>query len=198
MTAFDRFSMSTGIQDELLKIARQATQEELRRMARNYDWNTHPEAVLGWVMSQRSIDLSSALEVFFNGDPERFNYLAKRDVPQQHRGATRVLDNICLRVNSGFYRLRPAQNLESRSRLEKWLEFQHADRVDGRRGRWIFEEGIAETALTGKRPVAMEEDAPDMEAIRPLKGPGAVHAFVSELVGRRLGARILKFLPRQE
>lgn len=197
MTAFDRFSMSTGIEDELLKIARQATQEELRRLARNYDWNTHPEPVLGWVMAQKSIDLSSALEVFFNGDPERFNYLAKRDVPQQLLGATRVLDNICLRVNSGFYRVRPAQKLQSRARLEKWLEFQKADQAEGRRGRWIFHEEVVATALTGKRHLALEEEAPDMAAIRPLKGPGAVQGFVRELMGRKLGARIFRVLPRK-
>ena len=93
-------------------------------------------------MAQKCIDLGTALTVFFNGDPERFNYIHKREVPEHFQDAARVLDNICLRVNSGFYLGSPGQKMRSRDRLEKWLRYQKADRNEGRRGRWILDEQI--------------------------------------------------------
>ena len=118
MPPFDKCSWSMSNKDEQLKRVRAATAEELRRMARTYDWSKNPEAVLGWMMAQKGMDLSSALVVFFNGDPGRFNYLSKKDVPQEFRGAARVLDNICLRMNSGFYRVRAGQKLPARAKLD--------------------------------------------------------------------------------
>ena len=185
MTPFDKFDWVKSSREEQLRMARTCTQDDLRRLARRYDWSSHPEAVLGWIMAQKSIDLGSALVVFFNGDPERFNYLAKRDVPQEHRGAARVLDNICLRVNSGFYRVRPSQKLPVRLRLEKWLQYQQADRDEGRRGRWILDEGIIGGALTGKGRSIAGEPA-QIEGLRPLQAPGRVKGMLGGLMARHL------------
>ncbi len=149
MTLFGRLRLPAGSLEEQPRLARAATDEELRRIARNYRWSRHSEAVLGWIMAQRCIDLASALSVFFNGDPGRFNYLPKRDVPAAHRGAARVLDNICLRVNSGFYRPRPAPPIDGRARARRWLEVQRADSAEGRRGRWVLDEALVEAALAG-------------------------------------------------
>ena len=195
MTPFDSFNWSASDRDEQLSLVRKASQDDMRVLARHYDWSSHPEAVLGWMMAQKSMDLSSALVVFFNGDPERFNYLAKRDVPQDYRGAARVLDNICLRVNSGFYRVRPGQKLPGRARLEKWLEYQQADRVEGRRGRWILDEAIISGALNGVAKKRIDEKLPDMDGIREPASTGIVLGLMAELMQGRLAERLQRFLP---
>jgi hypothetical protein len=98
-------------------------------------------------MAQKGIDLGTAVEVFFNGEPERFNYMRKHDVPKEFRGAARVLDNICLRVNSGFYLAYPNQDVTARKRVNRWLDYQQSDRDEGRKGRWILDERILNTLL---------------------------------------------------
>ncbi len=172
-------------EEEQLAMARQASPTELRRLARQYDWSQNPEAVLGWMMAHKDMDLSSALTVFLNGDPERFNYLAKRDVPPEHRGAARVLDNVCLRVNSGFYRVRNGQRIGCKSRLERWLEFQRADRAEGRRGRWILDEAIIEGAKR-RKTIDLSPQAPNMDAIRPKQGFAATRGFLAGIMGGQL------------
>lgn len=197
MTRFDRFDWVTSSQEAQLKMARSADRNELRRLARRYDWSGHPEAVLGWIMAQKSIDLGTALVVFFNGDPERFNYLSKREVPQAHRGAAWLLDNICMRVNSGFYRVRVSHKLPCRARLKTWLEFQQADREERRRGRWILDETIVSGALTGTRAGA--DGAPAGAAtLRPLQRPAPMQGPMAGLIGGKLGRRLQEFLPRRD
>ncbi len=142
MHPFETFDWTDGTPDEHLEIARHAADDDLRALARLYDWQLHPETVLGWVMAQRAVDLGSALTCFFNGEPERFNYLAKRDVPERHLGIARTLDNICLRVNSGFYLALPEMGVDQKKRLQNWLTYQKADRQERRRGRWILDESI--------------------------------------------------------
>ena len=97
------FNWSASTEVDHLAQARALSPDDLRVMVKTYDWSYYPDAVLGWAMAQKGIDLCSAMTVFFNGEPERFNYMPKRHVPEAHRGAARVLDNICLRINSGFY-----------------------------------------------------------------------------------------------
>ncbi len=142
MHRFETFDWTDGTPDEHLEMARHAAEGDLRRLARLYDWRLYPETVLGWVMAQRAVDLGSALTCFFNGEPERFNYLAKRDVPERHLGTARTLDNICLRVNSGFYLALPEMGVDQTKRLQNWLTYQKADRQERRRGRWILDERI--------------------------------------------------------
>jgi len=197
MTPFDNLDWSASDGNEQLNLVRKASNTDMRVLARHYDWASHPETVLGWMMAQKSMDLSSALVVFFNGDPERFNYLAKRDVPQEYRGAARVLDNICLRVNSGFYRVRPGQKLRVRARLEKWLEYQQADRDEGRRGRWILDEAIIAGALNGAAKRRTDEKMPDMDAIRQPANAGIVQGLMAGLKQGRLVERLQRFLPQR-
>ncbi len=52
------------------------------------------------------------------------------------------VDNICLRVNSGFYLIYPGKTPCCQARLSAWLGFQQADRAEGRRGRWMLDERI--------------------------------------------------------
>lgn len=162
MTLSEKPLWSTSDRDAQIAIAKVASPKQLRALSCQYDWSHHPEAVLGWVMAQKTIDLGTALIVFFNGEPERFNYMPKRDVPEDYHCAARVLDNICLRVNSGYYLVEnkrnlsclveKKRNLSCQRRLEKWLEYQQADRKDARRGRWILDEQIVDSLLKPDAP----------------------------------------------
>lgn len=196
MTPQNSRDWSFHSEEDQLAIARRASRAEIRRMARRYDWSQHPEATLSWIMAHKGMDLSSAITVFLNGDPERFNYLSKRDVPQEYLGAARVLDNICLRINSGFYLLREGQMIEGKTRLERWLMYQQADRLEGRRGRWILDETIIESALHRNPQIQCEQDV-TFEAIRSDRQPGAVRGILAELMDGGLGRRLEKYLPRR-
>jgi hypothetical protein len=120
-------------------------------VVRRYDWGCHPETVLGWAMAQQCIDLGTALRAFLNGDPGRFNYLAKREIPESFTGICRLLDNICLRVNSGFYLAVPDAPLETADhrQLRRWLDHQTEDRARGTGGRWVLDEMIVTPLLDG-------------------------------------------------
>ncbi|WP_210879089.1 hypothetical protein [Roseovarius autotrophicus] len=145
---------------------------------------------LGRVMSRRETDLSTAVCVFFQGEPERFNYLPKRDVPAAFHGIVRLLDNICMRVNSGFYLPHPERPLFCRATLGTWLDNQHADAAQGRRGRWTLDERVLAAILDPSRCVALETICP-----RPA-ATGLWRALLAPL--RRLGVDrdILKYRGR--
>jgi len=147
MTLFGRLTLPAGSAEQQLGYAQAATEEELRRIARHYDWVQVSEPVLGWIMAQQCIDLASAVSVFFNGDPGRYNYLPKRDVTVAHRGVARLLDNISMRVNSGFYQLQPGPRIVGPARARKWLEAQRTDRDEGRRGRWVLDDALLQATL---------------------------------------------------
>ncbi|QYX55860.1 hypothetical protein K1T73_12350 [Roseovarius sp. SCSIO 43702] len=140
--------------------------DALAKVARDYDWGRYPETVLGWVMAQKSIDLDTALATFFAGAPERFNYLHKRDVPPEFTGACRVLDNICLRINCGFYLAREDRLPGAGARLAKWLAVQKIDRREGSSGRWVLDEAIV-------APPPGASPAPPPEATADRAAPAA-------------------------
>lgn len=154
---------SDGDVDRHLQLVRQSERPALGAMARAYDWDQYPEPVLGWVMAQQSVDMQSALATFFNGSPERFNYLHKRDVPEEFCGACRVLDNICLRINSGFYLMGEAEPaLEAKrlddvlaARLRNWLKAQREDRREGSLGRWVLDEAMMAAVLDPEAPAPL-------------------------------------------
>ena len=99
------------------------------------------------LMWARGPGFDIALTVFLNGEPERFNYMPKRDVPDGYRGVVRLLDNICRRVNSGFYLADPNSPMSDRKRVTKWLAYQADDRCEGSVGRWQLDERILEPLL---------------------------------------------------
>ena len=142
MQDFENFDWSGGSAETHLEMVRRGTPDQLRDLARRYDWSWHPERVLGWIMAQKCIDLGTALEVFLNGEPERFNYLPKRDVSADFRGAVQLLDNICLRLNSGFYLVYPDRPIHSTKRITKWVTYQKVDRSESRSGRWVLDEAV--------------------------------------------------------
>src|SRR6056297_1133226 len=106
------------------------------------DWSEAPCSGLGRVMARRDVDLATAVIVFFRGAPERFNYLPKPHVPDGYHAVARHLDNICLRINSGFYLPAPGGRMGCQDSLDRWLDCQRADRQEGRRGRWVLDETV--------------------------------------------------------
>ena len=187
MQAFD---WSTGTEKEHLDLVREAAPEDLPHLVRSYDWSMYPEAVLGWVMAQKGLDLDTALEVFFNGEPERFNYMRKRDVPEEFHGAARVLDNICLRVNSGFYLAYPHQDVAARKRVARWLEYQQSDLEAGRRGRWVLDERILNTLLEDR--LRFDRSGEDE---RYFDEPSLIRDLFSPIMELGLSRRIMRMLP---
>ncbi|MFK7939436.1 MAG: hypothetical protein AB8B82_08665 [Roseovarius sp.] len=188
MIDISSYDWSTGTPADHQNVARHATPQQLSSVARSYDWRLYPEEVLGWIMAQKCIDLGSALTAFLNGEPERFNYMPKRDVPEMHRAAARVLDNICLRVNCGFYLCHAALGVENETRLARWLKYQAIDRSEGRRGRWILDERICD-ALHEK------VDLPDTVALPDNSKKSLLHDVLSPIAELGVSREHLKYLP---
>ena len=188
MINFDSYDWSTGTPVAHQRLARQASPQQLCAMARTYDWRLFPEDVLGWVMAQKCIDLGSALSAFLNGDPERFNYMPKHHVPDHHRASARVLDNICLRMNSGFYLSCPGQGVSDDTRLARWLKYQDVDRSEGRRGRWILDERIVNSLYE-------EMELPDTVALPDNSNKSILHDVLSPIKELGVSREHLKYLP---
>jgi len=184
------FDWSASPAAEQIEYLRGLTPESFHRALVEYDWALAPEPVLGWAMAQRGIDLCTALSVFFNGDPGRFNYMPKLHVPEPYRGVTRVLDNICLRVNSGFYLIYPGKIPSCQHRLSKWLSYQQADRDEGRRGRWMLDERILDPML--QDDLRLPRDQAPMNKPRP----SLWRDLLSPLIGLGVDRDVLKYKDR--
>lgn len=166
---------------------RSLPRETFRETLCLYDWSLLPEPVLGWAMAQREIDLCTALVVFFNGEPTRFNYMPKGHVPGEFRGVARVLDNICLRLNSGFYLVYPGKSPACERSLSTWLGYQKADRAERRRGRWILDERILAPML--QDDLRLPPDLSPSKAPRP----SLWRDLLSPIIGLGVDRDILKY-----
>ncbi|MFX0540631.1 hypothetical protein ACEWPM_002715 [Roseovarius sp. S4756] len=174
-----------------LEIMRRARRGDLIRLARSYDWTAHPEAVLGWIMAQRRIDLGTALAVFLRGEPERFNYMPKRDVAEAHQPAARLLDNICLRINSGFYLPTAPVAGADKARLIRWIEAQQADRTEGTNGRWVLDEQIVSAVMQAAEHDATGAERAGDQAMRlqsRSRGAGRGRAGAAEWLRRAINS----------
>lgn len=183
----DPFDWSTSTAEEHLLRIRTLPAAERRARLLAYDWRHHPEAVFGWAMAQRGVDLATALCVFFRGGPARFNYLPKREVPEAFRGTARALDNICQRINSGFYLASPDGRADCPGELVRWVEFQRADRAEARRGRWIIEEGVVEPLLA--RPSVQA----GRTVVRTDRVPSLLRDLLSPVIGLGVDRDVLKY-----
>ncbi|MBW4972185.1 MULTISPECIES: hypothetical protein [Roseovarius] len=184
------FDWSASPVAEQIEYLRGLAPESFHQALIEYDWALAPEPVLGWAMAQRGIDLCTALSVFFNGDPGRFNYMPKPHVPEPYRGVARVLDNICLRVNSGFYLIYPGKLPCCQHRLSKWLSYQQADRDEGRRGRWMLDERILEPML--QDDLRLPRDQAPVNKPRP----SLWRDLLSPLIGLGVDRDVLKYKDR--
>ncbi|MEZ5715473.1 MAG: hypothetical protein R3D85_10060 [Paracoccaceae bacterium] len=167
MGRLDEFDWKTTTREEQLERLRGASQAELNRVMREYDWSLYPGAVLGHVAAKRGIGLSAALSAFFNGDPWRFNYLPKRDVGEVFRTQASLLDAICQRINAGFYLpdLAPLCRQDV-ARLDAWIANQRHDQRDHRRGRWVIEDQALEPLYAAKRAELEEAVRRETEAVQ--------------------------------
>lgn len=158
-------------QDMLLEL-RGADGDCRRSALRAFDWKSGDLRQLGWSMSQKGLDLGTAMIVFFNANPERYNYLRKDKVPLDARERCMVLDAIHRRAISGFYLPDPDRGLgDVFARILSWVERQEDDRANGRQGRWVFDPALF-TPITLQ---AVRADADDDEDVDDAK-PGATSA----------------------
>ena len=192
MRCFEDFDWSRGSQEDHLAMARGASPDQLCDVARNYDWSMYPAPVLGWIMAQSSVDLGTALTVFLNGEPERFNYVPKRHVPDEYRPVVRMLDNICLRVNCGFYLAHPERDVASRARLTTWLDYQRADRMEGRQGRYTLDEKILNPLLSDTLRLT-----PESETAVYNSRPSLLRDLFSPVLELGVSRHLLRFKPPQ-
>lgn len=179
--------------DAELQWSRQAEPDALRQFARDYDWTREPVAVLAWVMAQSQIDLGTALVVFFNGTPERFNMLAKHEIPEKLRGQAALLDTICQRINAGFYLAWPKSGSAAAEPTKAWIEAQDKDSADGRRGRYVLDPVIIETVLEEALTLDPAEEtalyAPTASILRDVFSP---------VIGLGVSRHDLRYLPDPE
>lgn len=134
------------------------------------DWSGGACEGLGRAMARRDVDLATALCVFFGGAPERFNYLPKSHVPKGYRPILRHLDNICLRINSGFYMPVPRVHLACRGDLDHWLDYQRADRIEGRCGRWVLDEALLGPLFDLPQHQPPQQSDPEQASPKPARG----------------------------
>ena len=147
MLDIEKFNWSVGTVSEQLEIARRCSEDQLRIMARTCDWTPQTETVLGWIMAQRCIDLCTALRVFMRAAPQELNFISKHSVAADDLGRARLLDNICLRINCGFYLPLRGTSTGCRECVAEWVSYQTAERNQGREGRWLLDEKILQTLL---------------------------------------------------
>ena len=80
----ERHSPPRGPSDaelEVLAMLKRLRDRDLRELACRLDCDSMISGVLGWISAQRSLDMASALTLFLNAGPERFNHIAKDDAP---------------------------------------------------------------------------------------------------------------------
>ena len=168
--AADRSETITSREDVLLLRVKRAAPDALNKVLSEANWQAVPLPVFEWVASRKGLCLTAALHGFFNADPMRFNYLHKNEVPVEYRALCRMLDALCLRMNSGFYdNTALCKGATSPEALENWLTCQKLDGAEGHVGRWVFKKSIFFTKPTPReRSVAFAKLA-DPQATRTLK-----------------------------
>lgn len=145
-----------------------------------FDWDGDDPDILRRMMSRSSVDLETAVQVFFNGAPERYNMIAKCDLLPQAQARCNLLDSIHRRIACGFYLPDPERGLgQARRVMQDWIARQERDRSEGRSGRWIFAPDLLEEKLVG--------------AIRPVV---QAHRTEPEVVVQSLWQRVLRMIRR--
>lgn len=107
-------------------------------------------SVLRWIAARQEIDLGTALTLFFNFEPARFNLLPRDNYPRDLREYCAVLDVLCQRINCGFYIPIAARRMEDPSLVSQWLRKQEDDEGLGRRGRWVLNAHILTPMVEAK------------------------------------------------
>ena len=150
----------------LLGEVRGGTIIDRRQDVLRFDWADGDLSHLGWMMAQKGVDLGTALRVFLNGMPERWNYVPPRQLTESARARCRVLDAIHRRIVAGFYLPDPEQGVGPvRAEMMDWIARQEGDRARGRVGRWLFKAELLE-------PLTLASTSPT--DIRDVLDPAAI------------------------
>ena len=163
MRTFDAFDWAGASEAEQKSRVRKADGNELNAVMRFYDWSLYPDTVIGWAAAQKGIELGAALAAFFNGDPMRFNYVPKRDIPAHYGAVVRLLDTIVQRINAGFYLPHPVFCDEKQPKLEAWMRYQNEDNRMRQSGRWVFDRDMLEPIL-GPQVIGFDTEPREPEA----------------------------------
>jgi len=127
--------------------------ETLRRAAITFDWDGDNLDHLRRMMSRTSIDLETALQVFFNGAPGQYNMIAKSDLLPKVHSRCNLLDSIHSRIVCGFYLPDPDRGLgQAYDLMQDWIGMQDHDGQQGRAGRWVFDHALLDLRLVPPAP----------------------------------------------
>lgn len=179
MNEFNAFDWADASKAEQERRIRESQPDELNAVMRYYDWSKYPQTVIGWASAQQGIELGAALAAFFNGDPMRFNYVRKRDVPKEYAETVRLLDNIIQRINAGFYLPDPLFCKEKLVKLEKWMQYQIEDTRDHKQGRWVFQRQVLEPIL-GPQVIGFDLELREPEEV---ESQFSIRGLLKPLVG---------------
>lgn len=130
-----------------------------------FDWDRDDPDMLRRMMARATVDLETAVQMFFNGMPERYNMIAKADLLPQAQARCNLLDSIHRRIACGFYLPDPERGLGlGRRAMQDWIARQEQDWQEGRSGRWTFAPDLLDLSVIGPaRPVVPpQRPAPDM------------------------------------
>ena len=147
---------STLAPDRQIAILKQMKPEALCAFVRRIDPSVAEVSVIRWVVAQKTIDLGTALTIFFGLEPRRLNLIPRNAVKDERRDLCALLDVICQRINCGFYLPVSSRQMDNPEFVSAWLLRQKSDIKVGRRGRWILDAAIvapmaSEIRLKGRR-----------------------------------------------
>ncbi|MGH1423379.1 MAG: hypothetical protein ACRBBU_01515 [Pseudooceanicola sp.] len=106
--------------------------------ARQLDWSITSAEVMGWICAQRSVDLGTAMTMFLNARPHRFNHTDREELNDADRRLCVALDALAQRINCGYYLPSPDAPMTNPRDFSAWMRVQESDRQSGRKGRWQF------------------------------------------------------------
>lgn len=147
MPSLTRIDWAQSSASERLEALRTATGRQVCAMARAVEWERDTYEVIGWMSAQVCIDLGSALTLFMNAEPHRFNKIPRDDVPGDLVSMCAQLDALCQRINAGFYLPDPARQMTGPERLQAWMTAQVEDQARGDTGRWLLSPAVVSPML---------------------------------------------------
>ncbi|MBY5973230.1 hypothetical protein KUV28_12790 [Ferrimonas balearica] len=163
MPSLARIDWAAATAEERLEALRRATDRQVCAMSRAVEWEPGSYEVIRWISAQVCVDLGSALTLFHNAEPERFDKVPRAQVPPAMQPVCAQLDALCQRINAGFYLPDPARKMIGPDRLATWLETQAEDARQGIEGRWRLNPAIvgqmanALPVKAGRRKAAAKE-----------------------------------------
>ncbi len=152
-------------EDDIVARLKTMSESDLCELARRLDSTSMTSSVLGWISAQRSVDLGTAMTLFINAEPHRWNYIPKEEVDEADRRLVAALDALCQRINCGYYLPDPERPLEKVREFHEWMRTQESDDRSRRKGRWRFNSVtvapmISDIRFDGRRKSKPERGTP--------------------------------------